>query len=252
MFEEVVVGSLGSSKNEMACCEKLCSQAQSFDYFTHIHGFTEKDLQEDTSFWETHGPFVENNPRGYGFWLWKPYLIQRTLQEMNENDVLVYCDAGCTLNLRGITRFHEYMSMLEQNSFGMLAFQLHDNCKEMYYSKKKTWEILGEHVHHYSQSVQIMATVVCMKKTAYTQLLVNDWYTYGSQYEYINDERSLEESIEFKDHRHDQSIFSLVTKQYQETYLPTTHFPIILPDETFFFPFWQQGLCFPFLTTRLR
>lgn len=35
--------------------------------------------------------------RGAGFWIWKPYIIMKTLERMDEGDYLVYCDAGAFL-----------------------------------------------------------------------------------------------------------------------------------------------------------
>lgn len=32
--------------------------------------------------------------RGFGLWLWKPYLIKKTALEANENDIIFYCDSG--------------------------------------------------------------------------------------------------------------------------------------------------------------
>jgi hypothetical protein len=37
---------------------------------------------------------VLNEPRGAGYWLWKPYVIYRAMLHMNEGDTLIYSDAG--------------------------------------------------------------------------------------------------------------------------------------------------------------
>ena len=40
---------------------------------------------------------------------------------MNENDYLIYCDAGCTINsVGGEIRFYEYINMLKESKFGIL------------------------------------------------------------------------------------------------------------------------------------
>ena len=43
--------------------------------------------------------------RGYGYWQWKSYLIRRVLDRMNEGEVLLYCDGGCSINGGGIRAF---------------------------------------------------------------------------------------------------------------------------------------------------
>ena len=41
---------------------------------------------------------VLDNPRGAGYWLWKPYIILYTLKnKMHEGDVLIYIDSGTKL-----------------------------------------------------------------------------------------------------------------------------------------------------------
>ena len=37
---------------------------------------------------------IFDNSRGNGLWLWKPYLIQRTLRECSDGDVVFYADSG--------------------------------------------------------------------------------------------------------------------------------------------------------------
>jgi hypothetical protein len=45
--------------------------------------------------------------------------------------------------------------------------------------------------------------------------LVNEWYTLSSDYHNLDNSPSiLENSAGFREHRHDQSIFSLLTKKY--------------------------------------
>lgn len=36
---------------------------------------------------------------GYG--IWKPYIVNQKLSEIYDNDILVYLDAGCSINIRG-------------------------------------------------------------------------------------------------------------------------------------------------------
>src|SRR5690606_34519800 len=33
-------------------------------------------------------------PRGCGYWLWKPYIIANTMAGMSDGDILVYADSG--------------------------------------------------------------------------------------------------------------------------------------------------------------
>ena len=36
-------------------------------------------------------------PRGGGYWIWKSHIIKK-INEINDNDILIYLDAGCSIN----------------------------------------------------------------------------------------------------------------------------------------------------------
>ena len=266
----------------------LCQQARQFPMFTHIHGFTETDLQADEVFWKQHGAFIEANPRGYGYWLWKSYLILRTLSQLQENDVLLYVDAGCTLNVEGLPQMEEYMNLVRQNFFGMVAFQLDSNCSIGKYTKRAVLDWfheknaalgtesgteLGTELGTGSgtgrtnslersgrewfndaieQSGQYIGGVVLLKKTSFTMQFMEKWYhmSHASNYTWLNDTKIGEENPMFIDHRHDQSIYTLLIKTFEANHeLP----PIVtLPDETFFYPDWTHGRPYPIWATRIR
>ena len=49
-----------------------------------------------------------------------------------------------------------------------------------------------------------------------TRKFVNEWYTMCCEYHNIDDSQSILKNIEgFRYHRHDQSVFSLLTKKYE-------------------------------------
>ena len=37
------------------------------------------------------------NGRGFWWYMWKPFIIYNKLLELNENDILMYCDSGCEI-----------------------------------------------------------------------------------------------------------------------------------------------------------
>ena len=58
----------------------------------------ETDIPE---FIKKHSDFIKQNKMGYGRYIWKPKIILDTLLKTNENDIILYCDAGCYLNNKG-------------------------------------------------------------------------------------------------------------------------------------------------------
>lgn len=49
--------------------------------------------------------------RGYGYWIWKPYIILQELQDLPEEDILIYSDAGRNTDLY----FYDYAITVRPN-----------------------------------------------------------------------------------------------------------------------------------------
>ena len=239
----------GPSRNYVNRVAQLCAQANYLEepFFTDIYGFTHKHLMNDPYFWKKYGKFLQNNLRGYGYWLWKPYLIHKTLNQLKDNDVLIYADAGCTFNfstIQAIERLYQYLDLIDNSPFGILTFQM--KFVEYKYTKTLTIQTVCENINDVStviNSGQCMATVVILRKNAHTIHLINQWLQYAEQFDLINDTISKHEHPDFIGHRHDQSIYSLLVKILGS---------VKIPDETFYQNWKTNGTNYPIWATRLR
>jgi hypothetical protein len=59
--------------------KRITRQISLMNVFDVIRPYTDKDLESFTDFWDRHGEFVKNNPKGHGYWIWKSYLTLKTL-----------------------------------------------------------------------------------------------------------------------------------------------------------------------------
>ena len=217
----------GPSKKYHYAVNRIKKEAENLDIYDRIIGYTEKDLKENKKFWDKHGIFLESNPRGYGFWLWKSFLIKKTLKEMENNDILVYVDAGCTLNKNGNKRLLEYFDIVINSNLAILSFELEYDEKS--YTKM---DILQElNAFELMDTKQLVGGIFIIRKCERTVNLVKEWYKLCSNYHLISDEPSkIPNEPEFIENRHDQSIFSLLRKKRGTE---------ILSDETYFYPDWE-------------
>jgi len=202
-------------------------EAESFNIFDKILIYNDKDLENFPEFWEKHSNFVLNNPRGYGYWIWKPYLTMKTLDMMQDNDILVYADAGCSLNIAGINRLYDYFQIVKDCEFGILSFSMPHNI-EKHWTKMDLINYIDINNNIFLNEGQLHATVFIIRKCEHSSNLVKMWYDIASSnnYNLINDSPSImPNDINFNEHRHDQSIFSLLRKKYG------SH---VLIDETYF------------------
>ena len=67
---------------------------------------------------------ILKKPRGAGYWIWKFDIIKQQLTKMVNNDILIYLDAGCSINTKGKTRFNEYIEMLNNSNESIISFKL--------------------------------------------------------------------------------------------------------------------------------
>ena len=218
--------------------DNICKQAKDFEIFNEINGYTEKNLKDDSYFWNNHGDFIKNNSRGYGYWIWKPYLIQQKLNKLNYGDILVYTDAGCEINPKGKQRFYEYIDMIDKDpkQYGLLTFQTPH--LEKYYSKLAIFDWFKIDDEEIKNSGQCVGSIQIIKKTEHSLNVINKWVE-NMHYELIND-NLFNEILGFKDNRHDQSIYSILVKKYGS---------IKIPDETWYNN-WDDGNFIPFLAKR--
>jgi hypothetical protein len=204
----------GPSENYHAAKNRICEQAEKFNLFYKIIGLDEQYLMNDTEFWDIHGNFVSNNKRGYGYWLWKIYIIKKTLENMNENDILMYLDCGCELNYKGKNELINYFEKVKiKKILGTNPYANDDSYSKMdlisYLSMENNTKKLMES--------QMQAGILILLKTKIIVDLINEWYFIATlnNYHFITDSPSIiKNSLNFIEHRHDQSILSLLVKKY--------------------------------------
>ena len=210
--------SFGSTNSYGKSLERIKKQAESMHVFEKIFIYTESTMPKE--FTDSHKDFIESNPRGYGYWIWKPFLIHHVLKnEMVDGDILIYADCGCTLLPTGLARLFEYCISAINSKNGIIGFEL--SYPEKKYTKMDT--IIGMNAEHLADTNQIMATEVILCKKTETTDIIKTWYDtcISNNYHYVDDSPSqIANSDIFVDNRHDQSIFSILMKLTDGTKIP--------------------------------
>ena len=156
-----------------------------------------------------HNADLLRERRGGGFWIWKPYLIERELQAIDEGDCLVYADAGIfftgpvTAAVRSLRASGESVMVFE-GSTGI----------EREWTKRDAFVRLGCDSPSYWDTKQIVAGVSIWTMSPASLDLVREWLKLVQDPQLVTDiAGSLPDYPGFREHRHDQSIFSLLCKQ---------------------------------------
>jgi hypothetical protein len=200
----------GSHDNYIDAANRLVNQAKRMNIFTEIILYTPEYLEKDIEFCNNHSNFINNNSRGYGYWLWKSYIIKKTMENMNDNDILLYLDCGCELGLDRKDKLLECINTVKTDKIvGSLI------CIEREWNKMDLIVKLNMNNATYLNTPQRQAGANLFLVCQETRNLVNEWYVLSCDYHNIDDTPSKKKNLNFFiEHRHDQSIFSLLTKKY--------------------------------------
>jgi hypothetical protein len=155
--------------------------------------------------------------------------------------LFVYADAGCTIQANTHSRYNEYVEMLKNSEFPILSFRLIQPNKTFEWTKKDVMDYFNitpdNPIYHYNQ---LIGGITMMIKTPYTERLINDYYNIAvTRPDLFVDGLGYPG---FKEHRHDQSIFSIMRYLYGS---------VVVDDKTFptdFHSFKSE----PFIATRHR
>ncbi len=230
----------GLSKYRIAA-RRLGRQAETSGLFATVRVCGPRDL--DRTFRVRHSGILRSDVRGFGFFIWKPHLIERALHDSTSEFVL-YCDAGCTLNLenpRALSRLSEYKQIASEHSVCSFFMPPH---AEGQWTKRDLLNYFM--VEAGEESIgQRVATVVLFKRSEQALEIVHEWSRIAAldNYHYLDDSPSVvSESDDFVEHRHDQSILSCLLKSKG---VPS------IADETYSSPDWYEaGAAFPIWATR--
>jgi hypothetical protein len=193
--------------------ERLLAQANSLNLFQKTTLYTDAFLKNDTEFWYSHHKFIKKYAKGYGLWLWKPYVIKCAMNDLQDGDILLYLDCGCELDIRKRDKLAALFEVAKQD---YIVGSFIDVEKD--WTKKDLILEMDMNKAEYLETPQHQGGVLLFYVCDLTRDLVNKWYTLacGNDYHNIDETPSIcDEDEDFKEHRHDQSIFSLLSKKYK-------------------------------------
>lgn len=189
--------------------ERVTNQAMRFEVFDKIVVYGDNYLKHERDFWEKHGRFIQKNPNYHGCAFWKPYIILKTFEIMNYNDILLYCDACCQLNADGKQTLLECIDILSLNDKCLSCFQ--------------------------TRSQEIFSNIQLLKKTEKTISFLREWTKLECEHcsHVLKNDNDGNDDDGFIEHYDDKSIFSSLCKKKGA---------IVLDGETYCSPWVNDGI----------
>jgi hypothetical protein len=162
---------------------------------------TDEDLPDSFRSQYAH---ILSHRKGFGYCIWKPYLILRELANLNESEMLLYID--CTD--RPEARFFDFIqSYLTQKDILLLnRGYIHGE-----WTKRDAFVLMNCDSDEYHRSVQLEAGVIAMRRTAANIGLVEEWLSQCGNENILTEIPNicgLTDLPNFKEHRYDQSILT--------------------------------------------
>jgi hypothetical protein len=165
--------------------------------------------EADVAPWfEEHPELLRGRTRGHGWWSWKPWCVRRTLdRHAAPGDVVVYCDAAMA--------FEAPLAPYVAAARHVLLFRLggwaeHDYTNRRW-TKRDAFTLMGMTSDTHADAVQVNAALQLYRHTPQALAFLDDYLAWCRRVEVLDDDsRALQNDPGFRDHRHDQSVVSLL------------------------------------------
>ena len=178
-----------------AQANQLSLSAKQFGIDTKIYNQTDiTELIEQFS-------WVNKSVRGFGYWLWKPYIILDALTKLNFGETLLYTDAGVLI-------------VNDPNCLNVCLKFSDIVCFSLYGIDENDWskDVLIKYIGiepDFGETWQRSASYIVIKKTQRSTAFCEEWLQLCKK-KYLIDNTNLSTHKNFQFHRNDQSIFSLL------------------------------------------
>lgn len=197
----------GDKKFEMSK-NRFIQNAHAINIFDEIIAYSDKDLSEELKQSE-----IINEKRGGGLWSWKPDVILTTLNKMEDGDILVYCDSGCTVYPCNEWN-HIWKSLENHDIIAQRIYQRTDK-----WTRKSIIEYFAQtNSKNWTKCYQHMATAIILKATPFTRAFVSEWKDMMISHPEMVKDVTIEEKVNeaecFIENRHDQAFYSALTYKY--------------------------------------
>lgn len=197
----------GDKKFEMSK-NRFIQNAHAINIFDETIAYSDKDLSEELKQSE-----IINEKRGGGLWSWKPDVILTTLNKMEDGDILVYCDSGCTVYPCNEWN-HIWKSLENHDIIAQRIYQRTDK-----WTRKSIIEYFAQtNSKNWTKCYQHMATAIILKATPFTRAFVSEWKDMMISHPEMVKDVTIEEKVNeaecFIENRHDQAFYSALTYKY--------------------------------------
>ena len=201
---------------------RLSASALSFG-FDEARSYSPKHL---TTEFKKENAGILKFRRGYGYGIWKPHIIRAVLDTVGKNDVVFYSDAGCEF----IDDFSPILDVFSEDGNGVVAFDLPGGHLEKHWTKRDLFLAMQLDEPRFTDKFQIQSGFIGWRNTDFARELLYEWEAWccaaldqeksNPVLWLVSDCPSILANYEgFREHRHNQSVWSLLCEKHSVTVL---------------------------------
>ena len=196
------------------------------DLVQSVHAYGPEDLYRDPAYpskeflvdYITDVSKKQRLRRGGGYWIWKPYVVNKALHEAsNATDIVVYMDAGCAMEpvAAGFLPWLKTLAVaLKQD---ILPVQIPEDHYVGRWTKRSVLDMFGiTDAHPTFQRRQFAATHMWIRNTPLSRRITQEWASIAATkpaafMDLLPPHETAEQQYPcFTEARHDQSVWTLL------------------------------------------
>lgn len=173
--------------------------------FDHIVNYSRKHIAPE---YIAANPIL-NDPRGAGYWLWKPYIILETLNKTPDGTIIMYADTGLVIRQPIEDYFASGLSMPNKDIL-LFAYPPHENGLAARAASKDTFIALNCLTEECRNSHHVWAGIIVLRNSVASRKFISDWLHACEQTDLLLGVTKTENFPEFTHHQHDEGILGVL------------------------------------------
>jgi hypothetical protein len=173
----------------------------------HIVRYNREDLDVVFTAKNQH---ILSESHGAGFWLWKPYIILKALEESKPGDMILYLDSSVLIK----NDLGNFFNLFEKKDIILTQYHSFPN---KFYVKKNVFEFMGMDNEEAQEAQMIAGSLVAVRNTTTGKEFIKKWLNLCENKDLLTHFfQTGSQRPDFKFHCHDQSILSLLYLQEKD------------------------------------
>jgi hypothetical protein len=212
--------------------KRLNESARKFG-ISDIRSFDFEELKT-TPFYHENQEILDQ-PKGIGYWLWKPFIILEVMKTLSEDDIVIYSDCGIEIT----DNLESLISICEKKE-SILLFG-NGNFRNSLWTKRDCFILMDCDSELFWKGPHCDAAFSLFRKNDLCMQFLNEWFQYAKDKRIVTDLPNTcgkKNFPDFIEHRWDQSVLSLLAQKYN---LPLHRIPTQFGNHYKTYPYRKEN-----------